>query len=98
MEQNGIDLVYGMEWLSKNGRTAEENAELVKKNPFIPYSILMERSFLEQISKERGGIIYKLPDSDHCEGRAGTGAGTCRFQICGLWECTFLCHVQHTSS
>lgn len=43
MEQNGIDLVYGMEWLSKNGRTAEENAELVKKNPFIPYSILWER-------------------------------------------------------
>ena len=58
MEQNGIDLVYGMEWLSKNGRTATENAELVKNNPFIPYSILMERSVLEAVFKKNGEELY----------------------------------------
>ena len=61
MEQNGIDLVYGMEWLSKNGRTAEENAELVKKNPFIPYSILMERSFLERFQKNGEELYTSFP-------------------------------------
>ena len=58
---NGIDLVYGMEWLSKNGRTAEENAELVKKNPFIPYSILMERSFLERFQKNGEELYTSFP-------------------------------------
>lgn len=61
MEQNGIDLVYGMEWLSKNGRTAEENAELVKKNPFIPYSILMERSILERFQKNGEELYTSFP-------------------------------------
>ncbi|MDU2211272.1 MAG: hypothetical protein E7E18_08450, partial [Eubacterium sp.] len=35
-EQNGIELVYGMEWLSKNGRPEKQNKELVAKNPFLP--------------------------------------------------------------
>ena len=50
-----------MEWLSKNGRTAEENAELVKKNPFIPYSILMERSFLERFQKNGEELYTSFP-------------------------------------
>ena len=61
MEQNGIDLVYGMEWLSKNGRTATENAELVKNNPFIPYSILMERSVLERFQKNGEELYTSFP-------------------------------------
>lgn len=61
MEQNGIDLVYGMEWLSKNGRTASENAELVKKNPFIPYSILMERAVFERFRKSGEELYTSFP-------------------------------------
>lgn len=61
MEQNGIDLVYGMEWLSKNGRTASENAELVKKNPFIPYSILMERTVFERFRKSGEELYTSFP-------------------------------------
>ncbi len=61
MEQNGIDLVYGMEWLSKNGRTAVENAGLVKKNPFIPYSILMERAVFERFRKNEEELYTSFP-------------------------------------
>jgi len=61
MEQNGIDLVYGMEWLSKNGRTAAENAGLVKKNPFIPYSILMERAVFERFRKNEEELYTSFP-------------------------------------
>lgn len=45
----------------KNGRTAEENAELVKKNPFIPYSILMERSVLERFQKNGEELYTSFP-------------------------------------
>lgn len=48
-EQNGIETVYGMEWLTKNGRNSGENAELVAKNPFIPYSIIMEKDTFERL-------------------------------------------------
>ncbi len=40
-----------MEWLTKNGRTAVR-MELVKKNPFIPYSVVMERADFGTVQKE----------------------------------------------
>ncbi len=61
MEQNGIELVYGMEWLSKNGRTTEENERLVKKNPFIPYAILMEREVFERFRRNEEELYTSLP-------------------------------------
>ena len=61
LEQNGIDPVYGMEWLTKNGRTAAENAELVKKNPFIPYSVVMERADFERFRKNEEKLYTSFP-------------------------------------
>ena len=61
LEQNGIDPVYGMEWLTKNGRTAAENAELVKKNPFIPYSVVMERADFERFRKNEEELYTSFP-------------------------------------
>lgn len=48
-EQNDIRYVYGMEWLNKNGRTQESNGKLVENNPFIPYSIIMDKNAFERI-------------------------------------------------
>lgn len=48
-EQNDISYVYGMEWLNRNGRTREDNTKLVENNPFIPYSIIMDRNAFERI-------------------------------------------------
>lgn len=61
LDQHGIDLIYGMEWLSKNGRTAEENAALVRKNPFLPYAILMERADFERFQKNEEELYTSLP-------------------------------------
>lgn len=61
--QNGIDIVYGMEWLSKNGRSQKENSHLVEKNPFLPYAIIMERKdFLRfQTTDENLYTAFPIP-------------------------------------
>ena len=61
MEQNGIDLVYGMEWLARNKRTVQENTELVKKNPFLPYAVLMERDVFERFRKNEEELYTSFP-------------------------------------
>lgn len=61
MEQNGIDLVYGMEWLARNERTVQENTELVKKNPFLPYAVLMERDVFERFRKNEEELYTSFP-------------------------------------
>lgn len=61
MEQNGIDIVYGMEWLTRNGRTVQENTELVKNNPFIPYSIVMEKNTFERFKNVDEELYTSFP-------------------------------------
>ena len=61
MEQKAIDIVYGMEWLAKNGRTPQENEELVRKNPFLPYAILMERNIFERFCKNEEELYTSFP-------------------------------------
>lgn len=54
LEQLGIQLVYGMEWLKKNGYDEAHNLALVEQHPFLPYSLLMtakDIAVLEQASK-----------------------------------------------
>ena len=33
--------VYGMNWLEKNGYSVQENTRLVRKQPFLPYSLIL---------------------------------------------------------
>lgn len=47
--------VYGMNWLEKNGYSVEENTRLVRKQPFLPYALILpwkEIKKLEQHGKE----------------------------------------------
>lgn len=47
--QNDIRYVYGMEWLNKNSRKLDDKARLVENNPFIPYSVIMEKNAFERM-------------------------------------------------
>jgi hypothetical protein len=49
MEGLGIHVVYGMEWLERNGNTEQENLDLVERNPFLPYALLMTERELERL-------------------------------------------------
>lgn len=60
-EENGIESYYGMEWLTKNGRSAEENATLVAKNPFIPYAIVMEQDMFERFRNTEKELYTSFP-------------------------------------
>ena len=46
---NDIRYVYGMEWLNKNSRKLDDKARLVENNPFIPYSVIMEKTAFERM-------------------------------------------------
>lgn len=47
----GIPVVYGMEWMQKNGQSEEANLELVEQNPFLPYALIMTQSEFQRLMK-----------------------------------------------
>lgn len=61
LEQNGIDIIYGMEWLTKNGRSVEENRKLTEQNPFLPYAVIMEQGAYEKFEKLDKENYTKFP-------------------------------------
>lgn len=57
----GVHFVYGMEWLKKNGYLEEENLELVRAHPFLPYALIVSELELEKLSRHPGGICTSFP-------------------------------------
>ena len=47
-----ITVTYGMEWLRKSENARTSGAMLVRNNPFIPYSLIMNRRDIEKLEKE----------------------------------------------
>lgn len=63
LREKDIGITYGMEWLKKNGYQLEKNEELVKSNPFIPYSLIMDNKEIELLEKECLDIFTSSPIS-----------------------------------
>ncbi|MCI8667414.1 MAG: hypothetical protein HFG82_12260 [Dorea sp.] len=61
LENLGLHVVYGMEWLSKNGYCEEENLELVRCHPFLPYALILSEAELHKLSRNMGGIYTSFP-------------------------------------
>ncbi len=57
----GINVVYGMEWLKKNGYSEKKNKELVKKNPFLPYALILSKQEIEKICLYKELIYTSFP-------------------------------------
>ena len=57
----GIHVVYGMEWLQKNGYTQKQNQKLVRENPFLPYALILSRQELEKLKAQKGSIYTSFP-------------------------------------
>ncbi|WP_061994620.1 hypothetical protein [Clostridium sp. ATCC 25772] len=53
LNKRDIDIIYGMKWLKNNGYSKEKNEAIVKRNPFIPYSLIMDRNKIEILKKEK---------------------------------------------
>ncbi len=56
-----IPVIYGMEWLRKNGNSPQANREIVKKHPFLPYSLLMTKKDLEKLSSDASKLYTSFP-------------------------------------
>ena len=57
----GIHIVYGMEWLQKNGYTEEQNREIVRRHPFLPYALILSGRDLERLKGSAEGIYTSFP-------------------------------------
>ena len=57
----GIHVVYGMEWLKKNGYPEKANQELVRSHPFLPYGLILSKQEVEKLSRHTGNICTSFP-------------------------------------
>ena len=60
-EKLDVPVVYGMEWLKKNGFTEKKNKEIVSKNPFLPYALILTRQELKKLSEGNGETYTSFP-------------------------------------
>lgn len=60
---SNLDLhpIYGMNWLDKNGNSVEENTRLVRRQPFLPYSLILTRQELRQLEAHGKEICTSFP-------------------------------------
>lgn len=61
LKQKDIHIVYGMQWLKENNYSENENLEIVKNNPLIPYSIIINKKDIEKLKKETLNIFTSFP-------------------------------------
>ena len=61
METLGIAQIHGLNWLRKNGKRTDENIELVRRNPFIPYALVMTDNEYDRMKKMDSDIYSSLP-------------------------------------
>ena len=60
-EKLDVPVVYGMEWLKKNGLTEKKNKEIVSQNPFLPYALILTRQELKKLSERNGETYTSFP-------------------------------------
>lgn len=53
--------VYGMNWLEKNGYSVEENTRLVRKQPFLPYALILPREEIKKLERHGKEIYTSFP-------------------------------------
>lgn len=60
-EKLDVPVVYGMEWLKKNGFTEKKNKEIVSQNPFLTYALILTRQELKKLSERNGETYTSFP-------------------------------------
>lgn len=56
-----INIVYGMDWLKKNGYSQKENEELVRRQPFLPYALILTKQDMKLLSEHDKEIYTSFP-------------------------------------
>ena len=61
LEDLGINIVYGFQWLKENSYDEAQNLELVKQHPFLPYALLMTSKEVAELQKAEKNIYTSFP-------------------------------------
>lgn len=61
LRELGVNIVYGMEWLKKNGLEEAKNRELVRKNPFLPYALILSEREIRLVSEFAEKVYTAFP-------------------------------------
>ncbi len=61
LDQEGFQYTYGMEWLKRNNKSHEENQQIVKNNPFIPYGLIMSDDELNRLAAKAINVFTSFP-------------------------------------
>ena len=61
LDQLSLHPVYGMNWLDKNGYSLEENKKLVRKQPFLPYALILPRAEIKKLEMHGKEIYTSFP-------------------------------------
>lgn len=61
LEAEGINYLYGMEWLRKNGKSFEENKKIIEANEFIPYGLILTSMDLDLLRANNLDIYTSIP-------------------------------------
>lgn len=61
LEGLNIHIVYGMDWLKKNGQDAAKNEALVRRQPFLPYALIMSKQDMKILSEHDKEIYTSFP-------------------------------------
>lgn len=59
--EENISVIYGMEWLKKNGRMLNQNKKLVEKNPLLPFCIILEKQDIEKLADAPEELVTGFP-------------------------------------
>ena len=60
-ERLNINIVYGMDWLKKNGYSQKENEALVRRQPFLPYALILTKQDMKILSEHDKEIYTSFP-------------------------------------
>ncbi len=61
LDEHDIPLLYGLAWLKRQTISIEQKLELIKRNPFLPYAIIMDSDRIRVLREERLDIFTSLP-------------------------------------
>jgi len=56
-----INIVYGMDWLKKNGYSRQKNEEIVRRQPFLPYALILSKQDIKILSEHDREIYTSFP-------------------------------------
>ncbi len=61
IEGVGVEPMYGFSWLLNNGKSEKNNLEIVRKNPILPYAIIVTAEELKRLHSISEEVYNNIP-------------------------------------